>query len=888
MGEVYRGYDARLDRPVALKRVSAAGRARARYRKRFRREARSLARIHHAHVVAIFDWVEADSGDWLVMELIEGEPLHEIMREGPLPYEEVLRIAREIASGLAAIHAQGIVHRDLKPSNIMLLPAAGQVKIIDFGLAKRIETEDGVPLSETLSERGQILGTVRFMSPEQASGQKLDGRSDLFSLGVLLYEMLSGVSPFRGENIVSTLARICTVREVPLQRHVQDLPLAVSELVRRLLEKDPDRRISSAREVVDTLERLLTGVVADDSESELLEALSPFEGPIIRHRVRPGAASSEAKPSPAVESTLVRQSTIVGGADEESATEPAVFEAAGARGRAAGARARLGLPAAVLGLSALSIAALLALSWKLLPISAPQALLYVAVPRTTVAQPGAEDAGERRLEAAAIEAGVLRALLDLRGVAAVQPGSGDAEPDDPKSLASALAVEEVLTSELDCSARTCQVSLRRLAGADGRVLGEGRLTFAASSASLLDTSLSVADQIRFIYSELPRRYGVAAPRVSAQDYERFLALRQRFHVRGSAGEDPSFDLERELEAIRRSSPEFVSVYQFATTYWTGRFHETRQATDLEKARAALAAGQQIAPDDPRIAMAAFQLHLVVGELDMARSSLDSLAAREPGDAHVLVLRHRLLAQEGRKEEALSLLDQAIARRPSWSYYAHLAALHREMGRLDAARQAVERLLERAPESYFGQSRAAELEILSGHIDRAVELYEQVVARRKEPTELSNLGTAYLLQGRFEKAAETYRELAGMVPASAPALLNLADAERLCEDPGAEEHYRRVVELTSSDPDPAALLSVKAQALAHLGEREAAVQAILEALRRYPEDPKIAFEASLVYAIVGETTSALLHARRALESGVSRVWFDIPWFDPIRDSLPPRG
>ena len=212
MGEVYRGYDDRLDRPVALKRVLGNSGEPEQTRRRFRREARILARLSHASIVQVHDWVEADGEDWLVMELIDGTPLSELQGKAPRPLAETIDIARQIASGLAAAHQSGIVHRDLKLSNLMW--SEGGVKILDFGIAKPFFKAS--ELSESsLTREGVVLGTVSAMSPEQALGHAIDHGSDLFSFGTLLYELLTGVSPFKGSTPTETLTRICTWQQEP-------------------------------------------------------------------------------------------------------------------------------------------------------------------------------------------------------------------------------------------------------------------------------------------------------------------------------------------------------------------------------------------------------------------------------------------------------------------------------------------------------------------------------------------------------------------------------------------------------------------------------------------------------------------------------------------------
>ena len=231
MGIVYEAYDERLERRVAVKRLLTDD---PEQRERLRREARTTAQLAHPAIVQIFDLIEDGDNDWIVMERVEGTPLSRVAEDGPLGVDSVLKYAHQIAEGLAAAHGLGIVHRDLKTENVMILPD-GRVKILDFGIAKRLKV--GETGERTLSIQGQVMGTTRAMAPEQARGMKVGPRSDLFSFGVLLYEILTGVSPFRAASPMDTLARVITHQPKPIEELNNDVPAELAALVERLLRK---------------------------------------------------------------------------------------------------------------------------------------------------------------------------------------------------------------------------------------------------------------------------------------------------------------------------------------------------------------------------------------------------------------------------------------------------------------------------------------------------------------------------------------------------------------------------------------------------------------------------------------------------------------------------
>lgn len=266
MGEVFLARDERLGRHVAIKRIRPELPVGEHQRERFRREARAAARLSHPAIVQVFDLLETPDGDCLVMERVEGCSLAEAIARREIDLRLALRLAGEISEGLAEAHAKGLLHRDLKPENV-LVTTAGHAKILDFGLARMLWSEgEDDESSSGLTQAGTLVGTVHAMSPEQASGRAVDHRSDLFALGGLLYEMLTGRAPFRGDHWLDTLRRVTGEEPEPLARLRPELPPGVVELVEQLLRKNPAERPPNARVVAQTLEQLRDGAPAGISE----------------------------------------------------------------------------------------------------------------------------------------------------------------------------------------------------------------------------------------------------------------------------------------------------------------------------------------------------------------------------------------------------------------------------------------------------------------------------------------------------------------------------------------------------------------------------------------------------------------------------------------------
>ncbi len=253
MGEVYRARDTKLDRDVALKVLPEAFTQDPDRLARFEREAKVLASLNHPNIAAIYGLEEADDTRALVLELVEGPTLADRIKQGPIPLDEALPIAKQIAEALEAAHEAGVIHRDLKPANIKVRDD-GTVKVLDFGLAKALDpSPTGDPsqsptLTAAATQMGVIMGTAAYMSPEQARGKTVDKRADIWAFGCVLYEMLTGQMAFQGEDVSLTLASVMK-SDLNVTRLPPDVPATVRTVLRRCLEKDPKQRVHDIADV---------------------------------------------------------------------------------------------------------------------------------------------------------------------------------------------------------------------------------------------------------------------------------------------------------------------------------------------------------------------------------------------------------------------------------------------------------------------------------------------------------------------------------------------------------------------------------------------------------------------------------------------------------------
>jgi serine/threonine protein kinase len=255
MGEVYLAYDAKLKRRVALKILPAAFVLDETQIKRFEREARAVSALNHPNIVTIYDFGQADGISYIVTELIEGKTVRELIKEN-LSLKEALSIVTQTCEALAAAHSSGIIHRDIKPENIMVRPD-GYVKVLDFGLAKLNPQAESIHISLTnYTQKGMIIGTLAYMSPEQIGDEKVDHRTDLWSLGVVLYEMLTGKNPFKDESRQATFQKILSEELPPVSPLNDKIPVRLDRILSKALEKDADLSYQTALDLRADLARV--------------------------------------------------------------------------------------------------------------------------------------------------------------------------------------------------------------------------------------------------------------------------------------------------------------------------------------------------------------------------------------------------------------------------------------------------------------------------------------------------------------------------------------------------------------------------------------------------------------------------------------------------------
>jgi len=811
MGVVYRALDTKLERQVAVKVLREAATSDARKIERFEREARAVARLSHPHILAIYDFGHEDGVNFAVMELLQGQNLRNRLREGRIPIQQIVRITREAAAGLGAAHAQGVIHRDIKPENIFL--TAGGVKLLDFGVAHLRQTaphaQDATEVTDALTETGTVVGTLSYMSPEQIRGAEVHAQGDIFSLGCVVYEMVAGRQPFRGETPADSVAAILQADPEPLAELRPDVPAALDQVVTRCLAKKQEDRFESARDVAFALEAI--------SESEVAPPRAPVSPRSSRRRTLWIAAAVLllAIAGAAVGIRLHRAEAV----SLPEQMRLAVFQLESSTDDSIERQLAVGLTetvAAGLGLLEEQTHGRL---WLV-----PEDLLdgeALDRPRVAHREFNTNLGIEGRLQVREKE---WELSLDLVDGASGRLLRSTTITDDPGNL-SAFQKEPVLRLAELLQIEPSQQTLARLAadsttmaGAfEPYVRGLGLLT---GGADELDAAIDLL------------RQAVAADPLYAPAREALAeACRRKFlETRDASWIEDGIDV---IEPVLARAPE-ASTYRILAS-----LNEAAGRTEER-----LAALQQAAELTPANAQASFDLglaYLSVGRNDDARRALQRAINLRPG----FWLGHSWLAYsyylDGEYDAAANEFRQAIACAPeNPKVYNNLGGVLYGLGRVDEARELFEKSIEVEPVNNY--------------------------------LAYSNLGTINFYAARYADAAAMYTRALEHDASDYVIWGHLGFARAYGADPqGAEGAFRRAISIGENgleeDTADAELLSDLASYHAMIGERERSLELQQAAIARGPDSPSVMVTIGETFEVLGDREQALAWLGRALQAGM---------------------
>ena len=829
MGIVYRAHDLQLDRNVALKFLPPGTLKDVSARSRFRKEALALARLNHPNVAIVYEFATQEGVDFLVTEYIPGLPLDTKLSAGPLSQPEALDLGLQLAQGLEAAHEQGIVHRDLKPGNLRITPK-GQLKILDFGLAKLSEKATAAGLTETLTREQSFSGTLPYMSPEQVRGQAVDGRSDIWSAGAVLYEMLTGQRPFPEKHPPQLVDDILhqPVR-TPSSLNAQITP-AMESIILKALDKDPELRYQSARELRVDLSRLLPS--ATGSSSGMVLAPRPVPARQMKHVI---AAIVGVAVLVVVGRLLWLRSSAPPGLHRPRILAVLPF------------RALSGDDAT----SALGTGMTETLTARLAQASDRNSLQLVSTGEV-------EAQGIKSAEQARKEFG---ADLVLQG-SLQQAGS---------QLRINCSLVDAITHR-QLGARSITAPVGDIFELEDRVVNEALTILSGEMALTQHTNLQTRPDTK------PEAY---------QHYLRGLGYLQEYHkpenIQGAIGE---FDFALKIDL------NYARAYAgMGEAYWLG-FRESNNTNDwigkaAENCRKALA----LTPD---IAEGHSCLGNVFNSQGKYRDAVDefkkAVALDRSGDEP---LRGVADAYEklGDIASAESAYQQAIALRPQyWGGYNALGAFYFRQSRYPDAVRTIRRVIELAPENFQGYFNLGGVLLAQGQYSEAIAVLQRSIQIRPTLEAYSNLGGAYFALRKFADAAQMYQQGLSLDDRDSVIWGNLGDA--LYWTPGrradAGSAYRNAISRATAklqvNPRDGNLLALRATYHAMVGDRPVASSDLQRALELAPADADVRFRAALVHNHFGELEETLSALEKAVAAGYPPSAIrDTPDFDALRDN-----
>lgn len=813
MGAVYLAWDNRLKRKVAIKSIHPGKELSDERLERLRREAQAIAGINHPAVTQVYDILDQDGREFIVMEYVEGQSLTTLLTEAPLTPSRAIEVAQQIAEGLTAAHEQGVIHRDLKPENVMIDPS-GRVKILDFGLAKSIAEDID---QESLTEEGMVMGTSRAMSPEQAKGQEVDARSDLFSLGSIIYELATGEHPFQASNPLETMQRIVRHRPRSVLKLRPGVPEELSLLVERLLEKDKTRRPGSAKEVSIALRALSEG---DSTKTSNLTTLDRLTATARRRR-------------------------------NFRRLWPITF--------------------AVIGLIAAGVFA-----WRWHESTRPIETTAIAILKPAV-EPPSEDP-RAQLIVDATRTAIINAVASLEGLVVIDPRSVDDAGSETAEIARAVAADELLVPTCTSLGDTWSITTTELT-AQGIVLGAEAIEVPGNEVSEL--AGAIASTIRRLYPDKQPNNIRYVSTATSEEWETYFRIGRRI----DAGRNIEDALE-ELSSLRTRSPRFLEPSLREVTLARFLYERTSESRYLDRGRAALQDARMLAPDDHRTLMMTAELAFITRDYDVVERAILAGRASAPAEEWLPQYEARLANARGEPGRAREILAALCERRKSLPFLYDLAQHDYRNGDPASSIKILNQALELVPGHPSAKAFLAKMELYHGDLEKATILLQELALEHPGPYYLESLGLAQMLLGQYEAAASSFEALLDLKPSSPMSLMNLADCLALQrKDDVANEFYRKALQVADSDPNPdhPNVLTVRSQCLAHLGRSSEAVQAIQRRLAVAPDDLNSHFDAALVYSVIGERTSAVVSARRAVELGLEPRWLELPWFDVLRDS-----
>ena len=823
MGAVYKAYDTELGRTVAIKLVRKELATSRQIMQRFKQELLLASKISHKNILRIHDLGEIDGIKFITMAFVEGTDLAGLIEQtGRLPQERALKFAKQLCGALEAAHNEGVVHRDLKPQNI-LIDAADQLYVSDFGLAKSLE-----PDMTAMTQAGQVLGTPRYMSPEQVEAKDIDQRSDLYSLGLIFYEMFTAELPFRAESSFQLMYKQVHEAAKDPRTVCPELPEYIANVILKCLEKDAAKRYQSAREIL------------TDLETQSAPAVSA-----------PAAGAGSAAAGTRTISIQVPRPA-----------RPAWWIAAG--GLAVVAALALAIPG---------------IRHRILPArggagNGGQAAIqhYVAVLPFRIAG----DQENAKYIADGVVDSLSAKLSGLRNVyvAPANAVNAAAKQQDSQKLARALGVKLLLRGTVTTGANDAvaiTVTMDDTANKNQNLLHQDFTGVQKDLLTLEDQIFNkVVGSLAIKQTNEEMMRSTARPTENVGAYEVYLKGRNLWR-----GAQNAKDLESAIGLFNQAikiDPRFALAYAGLADADRRMWDQTKDAVWTQRALGAAQQAQSLNDNLPEVHFTLGSIYTTTGRTAEAIAELQRALQLAPNSDEALRRLGTAYLNAGQSQQAIAEYTKATEVNPYlWTNFNQLGVAYFQLGQNDRALQAFQHVAELAPDRAEGWANTGAVYYQQGKWSESIPQFQKAIQLQPDALYFSNLGTTYFYLGRYDEAAKMFEKAVSMMGNNARFRVNLADAYRASgQQAKAAATYEQAISIAYKsiqvNPQDAEALGYLAISYAKKGDAKQAAQFITRARAVDQQSNELMYEEATVHALAGETKEALTNLEEALRSG----------------------